>query len=68
MENKGIEKAEETEEKVRLLLVEDDEDLLLITAMKLQRRGYKVISAQNGAEAMAVIRTQRIDLLPALFR
>lgn len=63
MENKGIEKAEETEEKVRLLLVEDDEDLLLITAMKLQRRGYKVISAQNGAEAMAVIRTQRIDLL-----
>lgn len=63
MENKGIEKAEETEEKVRLLLVEDDEDLLLITAMKLQRRGYKVISAQNGAEAMAVIRTQRVDLL-----
>lgn len=63
MENKRIEKAEETEEKVRLLLVEDDEDLLLITAMKLQRRGYAVISAQNGAEAMAVIKTQRIDLL-----
>ena len=63
MENRGIEKAEEPEEKVRVLLVEDDEDLLLITAMKLQRRGYEVISAQNGAEAMAAVRTQRIDLL-----
>lgn len=63
MENRGIEKAGETEEKMRLLLVEDDADLLLITAMKLQRRGYEVICAQNGAEAMAAVRTQRIDLM-----
>lgn len=51
------------EEKARLLLVEDDEDLSLITSMQLTRRGYEVIPAMNGEEALACLHSEQVDLV-----
>ncbi len=51
------------EERARLLLVEDDEDLSLITSMQLTRRGYEVIPAMNGEEALAFLHGEQVDLV-----
>jgi DNA-binding NarL/FixJ family response regulator len=39
----------------KLLLVDDDLNLLLLVADYLEYRGYEVISAKNGSEALAAI-------------
>ena len=51
------------EEKERLLVVEDDEDLLMITARQLERAGYEVLCAKDGESASKLLTTERIDLM-----
>ena len=46
----------------RLLLVEDNEELLELM-VKLLRHEYQVCTATNGAEALAVLEKQEIDLI-----
>jgi len=47
-----------------LILVADDEaDILLITATRLSASGYDVITAADGSEAEAMLRTHAPDLV-----
>ena len=45
-----------------ILIAEDDKDIVNLLKLYLESNGYRVITAENGAEAYAVIRTQKIDL------
>ena len=47
----------------RILVVDDEKDLLEILSMNLSTAGYVVRTAASGAEAMSVIRTDRPDLI-----
>lgn len=56
----------------RLLLVEDDDDLLHFARVTLEMEGHEVFTARSGAEALAIAHTTPLDLvlldlmLPAL--
>jgi two-component system phosphate regulon response regulator PhoB len=47
----------------RILIVDDEKDLLEMLSMNLSTAGYVVRTAASGAEAMSVIRTDRPDLI-----
>jgi CheY-like chemotaxis protein len=48
----------------RILLVDDNEDLLDVTSTMLTGLGYQVSSARNGAEALEILHSgQRFELL-----
>jgi signal transduction histidine kinase/HAMP domain-containing protein len=48
----------------RVLVVEDDDDVLYITSAMLRDFGYQVICARNGREAMQILKAgKRFDLL-----
>lgn len=42
-----------------VLVAEDDEDILLLVAMRLQRDGFDVVTARSGEEALALARERR---------
>jgi two-component system, OmpR family, response regulator MtrA len=46
-----------------LLLVEDDPDILAMMVMTLVGEGYRVATAEDGAEALAAARRERPDLI-----
>jgi two-component system, cell cycle response regulator DivK len=46
-----------------ILLVDDHEDNRLALMMVLQRVGYRAIGAENGLEALEVVRAERPDLV-----
>ncbi len=47
-----------------LLVIEDDSEVLTLTVTMLESLGYEVVSAQDGAQALAVLdATPRIDLV-----
>lgn len=47
----------------RILIVDDEKDLLEILGMNLSTAGFEVRTAASGAEAMSVVRTDRPDLI-----
>ena len=48
----------------RILVVEDDEDVLDVTSIMLQELGYHVVCARNSAEAIQILTSgKRFDLL-----
>ncbi len=47
----------------RILVVDDEKDLLEMLAMNLSIAGYVIRTAAGGAEAMSIIRTDRPDLI-----
>lgn len=51
------------DERTLLLLVAGDEDLLVATAVQLTRRGYEVIPAMSGCEALAFLDQWPIELI-----
>ncbi len=52
------------DEKIRVLVVDDNEELVNIIKVYLQSRGYEVLVAHNAQEAMAHIESgKRIDVL-----
>ena len=53
----------EEQEKKDILLVEDDLDLLAITKLQLINKGYSVVGATSGKEALEIINTRKIDLV-----
>jgi two-component system, cell cycle response regulator DivK len=49
--------------KVTVLVAEDDEDNRFIMKMLLEMRGYRVVTAANGHEALANAERERPDLI-----
>ncbi|MBO4227376.1 ATP-binding protein, partial [Bradyrhizobium neotropicale] len=47
----------------RVLVVEDNDDLLDLTSAMLTRSGYQVRCARNGTEALRLLRSEEFDLL-----
>lgn len=47
---------------MKILLVDDDPDLLAVTGFALQQAGFLVIQASNGLEALASFEAERPDL------
>lgn len=47
----------------RILVVEDDRDLLKLLVYNLEKEGYQVLSAQDGATGLKLARAERPDLL-----
>jgi DNA-binding NtrC family response regulator len=52
----------EKEEKVRVLLVDDEKDFVDATARVLARRGLSVLKAYSGREALDIIRAEKVDV------
>lgn len=50
-------------ENIRLLLVDDDKDLLDILAFSFKRFGYQVFLASNGCEAFDLVQTNPVDVI-----
>ncbi|HJR06526.1 MAG TPA: response regulator [Pyrinomonadaceae bacterium] len=48
---------------ITILVAEDDEDNRFIMRMLLEMRGYKVLTASNGQEALANAERERPDLI-----
>lgn len=46
-----------------ILLVDDDAALLEVTSIVLASEGYKVLTAEDGAEALRVVGQERLDLV-----
>ncbi|VAX36262.1 hypothetical protein MNBD_PLANCTO02-926 [hydrothermal vent metagenome] len=47
----------------RVLLVDDDEEILAVTKMVLESNGYEVITAQDGCEGLTCIERDRPDVV-----
>jgi two-component system alkaline phosphatase synthesis response regulator PhoP len=45
-----------------VLIADDDVDILSLVRVRLERSGYKVISARNGVEALQLVRDRHPDL------
>lgn len=52
-----------TEEKKRILVVEDEKNLCLLYQEELAKEGYEVVTANTAAEALALIKEQNFDLV-----
>lgn len=47
----------------KILLVDDDPDILDATTMILETQGYEVVTATNGVEGLACLRAEKPDLM-----
>ena len=47
----------------RLLIVDDDRDSLKLIGLMLQRRGYEIVAAQSGTQALAKVESDMPDLI-----
>ena len=47
----------------RILVVDDEEDILELFSELLQRWGYEAVTARNGLEGLEKLRSQEIDLV-----
>ena len=55
-----------TEEPRTLLVVDDNEDNLDMLARKLERKGYIVLRARGGREALEIVARTQVDLIVLL--
>ncbi|HSV26504.1 MAG TPA: response regulator transcription factor [Sedimentisphaerales bacterium] len=49
--------------KERILIVDDEEDILELLSVNLKREGYDVLRAQNGEDAVSIASTEKPDLV-----
>ena len=47
---------------LRVLVVDDDDDLRLLVATRMERHGHEVLTARNGNEALAMARAAKPDV------
>ncbi|MBC2725303.1 response regulator transcription factor [Desulfosporosinus sp.] len=47
----------------RILIVEDNKNLLMLMKTRLEQAGYKVFQAENGQEALEILEDQHVDLI-----
>jgi len=50
-------------DRARILVADDDPDLLELLKMDLGYQGYEILTAANGKDALAVASTQKVDLV-----
>jgi DNA-binding response OmpR family regulator len=50
-------------EKQRILVIEDEAEMIDLTRIVLEREGYKVLGAVGGAQGLEMIRQERPDLI-----
>lgn len=50
-------------DKKKILIVDDEQDVLLMLEKRLVAEGYSVITATNGTDAIALAKSQRPDLI-----
>ncbi|MBN2054292.1 sigma-54-dependent Fis family transcriptional regulator [bacterium] len=50
-------------ENATLLVVDDEESVRHVLSMNLQRRGYRIVTAEDGVRALAMIEEERPDLV-----
>ncbi len=56
-------KENNTTDQKRLMLVDDDSNLILLVKDYLEFRGYQVMTAENGLEALELLKTEVPDLI-----
>ena len=49
--------------KIKILLIDDEEDLVLLMTKKLESEGYDVMSASNGEEGITKAKADKPDLV-----
>ena len=54
-------------EKTTVLIVDDEPDIIATLQFRLASAGYKVLTAENGARALDVMRSDKVDLVLADF-
>jgi DNA-binding NtrC family response regulator len=54
--------------KVRVLIVDDEPSICKALSMALSRSGYEAIAAQSGESALAIIRSEHVDVMLVDFR
>jgi len=47
----------------KLLLIDDEPDILRVLSLSLRADGYEVVSAQNGTEGIAVFKKEKPDIV-----
>lgn len=47
----------------KILIVDDDKDILMILEARLSKVGYKVIKANSGIDAIAIAKSEHLDLI-----
>ena len=50
-------------DKKKILIVDDEPQLVLVVKMRLEANKYEVITAQDGAEALEKVRAEKPDLI-----
>lgn len=48
---------------IKIVIVDDDQDIRLLLDFNLSGEGYEVLEAANGAEALDIIRTNEVALV-----
>ncbi|OPX97745.1 MAG: Signal transduction histidine-protein kinase/phosphatase DegS [Syntrophorhabdus sp. PtaB.Bin006] len=56
-------KRQEIDNKTKILVIDDDPELLTLTTMVLRRAGYEVLEASTGKEGLEAVRADRPDLV-----
>jgi CheY-like chemotaxis protein len=46
----------------KILIVDDEPDVLRLTSLRLEKLGYEVLTATNGKEALDVLRNEKPDM------
>ena len=54
---------DKTPANLTILLVEDDEDTRYLMRLELERRGYRLIEAEDGEKAVALARQEHPDII-----
>lgn len=52
-----------SENPIKIVIVDDDQDIRLLLDFNLSGEGYEVLEAANGAEALDIIKTNEIALV-----
>lgn len=47
----------------KILLVDDDPDILKVIALRVRKAGYEIITAEDGQKALDLMQTQKPDLV-----
>lgn len=48
---------------MRILVIDDDPDLLAVTEQRLASAGFDVLTASNGGDALAILTERDVDIL-----
>src|SRR5215831_12515235 len=52
-----------TENQIKILIVDDEIDVLEFISYNLQKEGYKTLTAKDGLEAIRIARAEKPDLI-----